>query len=176
MGDDELLEHDDRCDVADEYLEVLYKLCEGTLEDDAVRHNRERRVFTDPAKVHEIRHSGKDYTVPGIHLSEPSIQRTPVIYQAGASGRGVQFAAGNAEVIFIAAPTKAVPKTSVAKIRDALHAAGRDRHSAKIYTLFTIITDSTEENAKEKHEEILRYASDEGALIFMSGWMGIDLS
>jgi FMN-dependent oxidoreductase (nitrilotriacetate monooxygenase family) len=176
MGHDDQLEHDQRYDVADEYLEVLYKLWEGSWEDDAVQRNRETGVFTDPAKVHEIGHYGTHFTVPGIHLSEPSLQRTPVIYQAGASGRGVQFAAGNAEAIFVAAPTKAVLKSSVAKIRDALETAGRDRYSAKIYTLLTIITDETPEKAKAKHEDFLQYASDEGALVFMSGWMGIDLS
>ncbi|WP_229939950.1 NtaA/DmoA family FMN-dependent monooxygenase, partial [Plantibacter cousiniae (nom. nud.)] len=99
MGHDDQLEHDERYDVADEYLEVLYKLWEGSWEDDAVVRDRETGVFTDPTKVHEIGHFGKHYTVPGIHLSEPSTQRTPVIYQAGASPRGIQFAAGNAEAI-----------------------------------------------------------------------------
>jgi FMN-dependent oxidoreductase (nitrilotriacetate monooxygenase family) len=176
MGHDDQLEHDERYDVADEYLEVLYKLWEGSWEDDAVVRDRESGIFTDPAKVHEIGHRGKNFTVPGIHLSEPSSQRTPVIYQAGASGRGVQFAAGNAEAIFVAAPTKAVLKSSVAKIRNALELAGRDRYSAKIYTLLTIITDETPEKATAKHDDFLTYASDEGALVFMSGWMGIDLS
>jgi long-chain alkane monooxygenase len=114
--------------------------------------------------------------VPGIHLSEPSIQRTPVIYQAGASSRGIAFAAGNAEAIFVAASTKAGLKATVTKIRDALEAAGRDRYAAKIYTLLTVITDATPEKAQAKYEDYLSYASEEGALVFMSGWMGIDLS
>ena len=176
MGHDDQLEHDDRYEVADEYLEVLYKLWEGSWEDDAVVRNRETGVFTDPAKVHEIGHQGKNYTVPGIHLSEPSTQRTPVIYQAGASPRGIAFAAGNAEAIFVAASTKAGLKVTVKKLRDALEAAGRDRYSAKIYTLLTIITDETSEKAQAKSNDYLTYASEEGALVFMSGWMGIDLS
>ncbi|SKC41573.1 LLM class flavin-dependent oxidoreductase [Plantibacter cousiniae (nom. nud.)] len=176
MGHDDQLEHDERYDVADEYLEVLYKLWEGSWEDDAVVRDRETGVFTDPTKVHEIGHFGKHYTVPGIHLSEPSTQRTPVIYQAGASPRGIQFAAGNAEAIFVGASTKAGLKATVGRIRDALEAAGRDRYSAKIYTLLTIITDETSEKAQAKHEDYLQYASQEGALVFMSGWMGIDLS
>ncbi|MGO2049593.1 LLM class flavin-dependent oxidoreductase [Microbacterium sp.] len=176
MGHDDQLEHDQRYDVADEYLEVTYKLWEGSWEDDAVIRDRESGVFTDPAKVHEIGHYGEHFTVPGIHISEPSPQRTPVIYQAGASPRGVAFAAGNAEAIFIAAPTKTVLAGTVKRIRDALEAAGRDRHSAKIYTLLTIITDETSEKAQAKYEDYLQYASDEGALVFMSGWMGIDLS
>ncbi|MCU1638645.1 MAG: FMN-dependent monooxygenase [Microbacteriaceae bacterium] len=176
MGADDQLEHDDRYDHADEYLEVLYKLWEGSWEDDAVVRDRESGVFTDPSKVHEIGHRGKHFTVPGIHLSEPSPQRTPVIYQAGASPRGIEFAAGNAEAIFVAASTKAGLKATVSKIRDALEAAGRDRHSARIYTLLTIITDETPEKARAKYEDYQKYASEEGALVFMSGWMGIDLS
>ncbi|CAN5173025.1 LLM class flavin-dependent oxidoreductase [soil metagenome] len=176
MGNEDQLEHDDRYDHADEYLEVLYKLWEGSWEDDAVIRDRETGVFTDPAKVHEIGHKGKHFTVPGIHISEPSPQRTPVIYQAGASPRGIAFAAGNAEAIFVAAPTKEVLKGTVSRIRDALEAAGRDRHSARIYTLLTIITDATPELAKAKYADYLSYASEEGALVFMSGWMGVDLS
>lgn len=176
MGHDDQLEHDQRYDVADEYLEVAYKLWEGSWEDDAVIRDRESGVFTDPAKVHDIDHHGTHFTVPGIHISEPSPQRTPVIYQAGASPRGIQFAAGNAEAIFVAAPTKTVLAGTVKRIRDALEEAGRDRYSAKIYTLLTIITDETSEKAHAKHEDYLKYASDEGALVFMSGWMGIDLS
>ncbi|TPW74076.1 LLM class flavin-dependent oxidoreductase [Schumannella soli] len=176
MGHDDQLEHDDRYDHADEYLEVLYKLWEGSWQDDAVVKDRERGIFTDPAKVHEIGHQGKHFTVPGIHISEPSPQRTPVIYQAGASSRGIGFAAGNAEAIFVAAPSKEVLRSTVSKIRDALEAAGRDRYSAKIYTLLTVITDATPEKAQAKLEDYLQYTSAEGALTFMSGWMGVDLS
>ncbi|POH66703.1 5,10-methylene tetrahydromethanopterin reductase [Cryobacterium zongtaii] len=176
MGNEDQLEHDDRYDYADEYLEVLYKLWEGSWEDDAVVRDTETGVFTDPSKVHSINHSGKHFQVPGIHLSEPSPQRSPVIYQAGASSRGIAFAAGNAEAIFVAASTKAVLTGTVTKIRDALEAAGRDRYSAKIYTLLTIITDETSEKAQAKYLGYLSYASEEGALVFMSGWMGVDLS
>jgi FMN-dependent oxidoreductase (nitrilotriacetate monooxygenase family) len=176
MGHDDQLEHDDRYNHADEYLEVLYKLWEGSWEDDAVVEDRENGVFTDPAKVHEIGHQGTHFTVPGIHLSEPSIQRSPVIYQAGASPRGVAFAAENAEAIFVAAPTQETLASTVKRIRDALEKAGRDRYAAKIYTLLTIITDETHEKAIAKYEDYLSYASEEGALTFMSGWMGIDLS
>lgn len=176
MGHDDQLEHDDRYDYADEYLEVLYKLWEGSWEDDAVVRDRETGIFTHPEKVHEIGHRGKHFTVPGIHISEPSPQRTPVIFQAGASPRGIAFAAENAEAIFVASPTKEVLASTVKRVRDALEAAGRDRYAARIYALLTIITDETPEKAQAKYQDYLQYASDEGALVFMSGWMGVDLS
>lgn len=176
MGQSDQMEHDRRYDHADEYLEVLYKLWEGSWEDDAVVEDRENGVFTDPSKVHPIEHSGEWFQVPGTHISEPSPQRTPVIYQAGASPRGIAFAAENAEAIFVAAPSKEVLAGTVKRIRDALENAGRDRYDAKIYTLLTIVTGPTDEAAEAKLAEYLEYASTEGALTFMSGWMGIDLS
>jgi FMN-dependent oxidoreductase (nitrilotriacetate monooxygenase family) len=138
--------------------------------------DREHGVFADPAKVHDIGHEGRFFRVPGAHISEPSPQRTPVIYQAGASPRGVAFAADHAEAIFVAAPSKEVLAGTVRRIRDALEAAGRDRHAARIYTLVTVITGATSEEALAKEAEYRSYASEEGALVFMSGWMGVDLA
>lgn len=176
MGEADQMPHDQRYAHADEYLEVLYKLWEGSWEDDAVVRDPERGVFTDPDKVHDVDHHGRFYDVTGVHLSEPSPQRTPVIYQAGASPRGQRFAVENAEAIFTAAPTKEVLARTVAEIRKGLAEAGRDPYSARIYTMLTVITGETSEGARAKHDELVSYASDEGALVFMSGWMGVDLS
>ena len=176
MGHEDQVEHDARYDIADEYLEVLYKLWEGSWADDAVVRDRETGVFTDPDKVRGIEHAGTHFTVPGIHLVEPSPQRTPVIYQAGASSRGIAFAAGNAEAIFVASPSKRALARQVTQIRDALEAAGRDRYAARIYGMATIIVDETPEQARAKEAEYLSYADDEAALVLMSGWMGADLS
>ena len=76
----------------------------------------------------------------------------------------------------MAAPTKAILRDTVAKVREELVRAGRDPYDARIYTLLTIITDSTPEAARAKAQEYQSYASEEGSLVFMSGWMGIDLS
>jgi FMN-dependent oxidoreductase (nitrilotriacetate monooxygenase family) len=176
MGQTDQPAHDARYDHADEYLEVLYKLWEGSWEDDAVIRDHERGVYTDPAKVHHIGHVGKHFTVPGIHLCEPSPQRTPVIFQAGASPRGVRFAAENAEAIFTAAPTKAILRETVTTIRRELELAGRDPYSARIFNLSTVITADTDDEAAAKHAEYLSYGDPEGALVFMSGWMGVDLA
>lgn len=176
MGQTDQPAHDARYDHADEYLEVLYKLWEGSWEDDAVIRDHERGVYTDPDKVHHIGHAGTHFTVPGIHLSEPSPQRTPVLFQAGASPRGVRFAAENAEAIFTAAPTKAILRETVTTIRRELELAGRDPYAAKIFNLSTVITAATDQEARAKHAEYLSYGDPEGALVFMSGWMGVDLA
>lgn len=73
-------------------------------DDDAVLRDRVSGVFTDPAKVHEIGHHGTTLTVPGFHLSKPSAQRISISWQPS---RGIRFAAGNPEAIFIASSTRA---------------------------------------------------------------------
>lgn len=176
MGQEDQLEHDERYNHADEYMEVVYKLLEGSWEEDAVVRDAERGIFTDPAKVHDINHDGKYFKVPGIAITEPSPQRTPVVFQAGTSPRGLKFASENAEAVFVTSPTKKLLKATVAKIRDAAEAAGRGRYDVRIYAMQTIITDVDSAAAQAKFEDYKSYADIDGALALISGWMGVDLS
>ncbi|MCD7109353.1 LLM class flavin-dependent oxidoreductase [Rhizobium sp. DKSPLA3] len=174
VGQSAQMQHDNRYDVAEDYLEVCYKLWEGSWEDDAVVRDRESGIFTHPSKVHAIGHKGPHFSVPGIHLSEPSPQRTPVLYQAGASSRGKDFAGQHAECIFVAAPSKAVLKRYVANVREAAVQAGRDPRGILAFNLQTVIVGETDADAKRKFDEYRKYVSYEGALTLISGWTGID--
>jgi FMN-dependent oxidoreductase (nitrilotriacetate monooxygenase family) len=176
LGQKALSDHGDRYDYAEEYLEVLYKLFEGSWEEGAVVRDRARGMFSDPAKIHEIRHEGKFFQVPGIHLCEPSPQRTPVLYQAGASSRGKQFAAEHAECVFVGAPSKTVLKKSIADIRRRATEAGRDPAKILVFNLHTVIVAETDELAQAKWRDYQSYVSYEGALALISGWTGIDFS
>lgn len=175
-GQLDTFDHDARYDHADEYLDVLYKLWEGSWEDDAVRADPVSGVYTDPGKVHPVRHRGAHYTVPGIHVSAPSPQRTPVIFQAGASDRGSTFAATHAESVFVAAPTPQKLAGVVETLTQKLHDTGRTREDVVIYALLTVITDSTDDKARAKAEDYRSYVDPEGSLTLMSGWMGVDFS
>src|ERR1700761_5689868 len=150
VGEGGLRRHDNRYEVANEYLEGLHKLLEGRWEDGAVVRDRNGRVFTHPEKVHEIGHKGRFFEVPGYGLTEPSPQRTPVLYQAGASGPGKDFASQHAECVFVAAPTQAVLKDYVADVRQQAAAAGRDPKKLLIYNLVTVIVDETDAKAQAK--------------------------
>ena len=176
MGNADQMEHDERYDHADEYLEVVYKLLEGSWEDDAVVEDRENGVFIDPTKVHRIEHEGKYFKTPGIAFTEPSKQRTPVIYQAGASTRGRAFAGKHAEAVFINPPTPDLIKATTTKLRQAAVEAGRDPYDIRIMSMQTIVTGATDEEAQAKYEELASYTDVEGGLVLMSGWIGIDLS
>lgn len=168
--------HDRRYDIADEYLEVCYKLWETSWQDDAVVADKATGVYAEPSRVHPINHEGEFFKVPGIHLSEPSPQRTPLIYQAGASKRGLEFSAKHGEGIFVAAPSRTVLSKQVAGIRQALEDAGRARDSATILNQQTVIVAETDAEAQQLFESYLEVASPVGALTLMSGWTGIDFS
>jgi len=170
LGLDRQLSHDERYDLADEYMEVVHKLWEQSWEDGAVVNDKERGVYADPAKIHPINHEGKYYKVPGFHLCEPSPQRTPVLYQAGTSPRGTAFAAKHAECTFVSGPSKKVVKKYV----DDLRTVGSER--LKIYAQALIITAPTEAQAHAKHAEYRRHIDIEAALALLSGWTGVDFS
>lgn len=168
--------HDRRYEIAEEYLEVAYKLWERSWEDDAVVADAETGVYAHPDRVHPIEHEGEFFRVPGIHLSEPSPQRTPFLFQAGASPRGVAFAARHAENVFVAAPSKKVLAAQVAALREAVAEAGRDPGAVAVVNQQTVIVAETDAEAQRRLEEYLAVASTEGALTLMSGWTGIDFS
>jgi FMN-dependent oxidoreductase (nitrilotriacetate monooxygenase family) len=168
--------HDHRYDIADEYMEVVYKLWEGSWEDDAVVRDRDNRIFARPDKVHKIHHHGENYRVDAIHLCEPSPQRTPLLYQAGASNRGCEFAARHAECVFLLGPSKQVVAPRVADIRRRAARYGRNPAEILIFTLMTVIVGRTEAEAKAKFDDYRGHISHAGALTLFSGWTGIDFS
>lgn len=176
MGLTEQVEHDRRYDQADEYLEVLYKLWEGSWEDDAVVQDRERRIYAQPEKVHKVQHEGEFYRVEGYHLCEPSPQRTPLLFQAGSSTRGLQFAGQHAECVFISGQNKPATRAQVDKVRNAAIAAGRDGQAVKVFMGLTVIVAATEAQAWAKHAEYLSYASAEAGVAHFAASTAIDFA
>ena len=176
IGQDNQLLHDERYDRAEEALEVLYKLLEGSWSDEAVVNDKQRRVYADPRHVRPIKHQGRYYQVEGYHLGEPSPQRTPVLYQAGTSGRGQQFAAEHAEAIFIGGNDKAVVRRTVQALREQVVQAGRRADDIKVVLGVSVVPGHTTAEARDKHAEYVRYASPEAGLAHFSSSIGVDLS
>lgn len=107
---------------------------------------------------------------------DPSPQRTPFLFQAGTSSAGSEFAATHAEAIFVSAHSPKVLRPKIDKIRELAKEKGRDPQSVKFFSTFTPVLGRTDEEAQEKYQELLKYASPIGGLVLVSGWTGIDLS
>ena len=175
FGYNHLVPHDERYDWGDEYLEVLYKLWEGSWEDDALEKNRETGVYANPAKVHKINHVGKRYQVEGPHLVSPSLQRTPLLFQAGASARGKQFAAKHAEAAFIISSGPEGAKRSIEETRKLAVEYGRNPNDIKFYQGLSFVVGKTEEEAQRKSQELDQYLDLEVVIAHFAGSVGIDL-
>ncbi len=176
IGMTEQVAHDRRYDMADEYMELIYKLLEGSWEDDAAVRDRATRVFADGRKVHAVDHRGEFYRCEGIHVSEPSPQRTPLIYAAGGSARGRRFAGRHAEATFLSSSDMGFTKGVVDGFREEAVKAGRRPESVRVFTAATIVVAPTEAEAREKEREIQRYTDEAGNLAMFSQWLGVDLS
>ena len=170
------IEHDARYEIADEFLDVCYKLWEGSWEDGAVVKDVARGLYADPAKVHPIRHRGKHFTVPGAALTEPSPQRTPLIFQAGASARGQAFAGRHAEAVFVGGLRPDLTRFVTDRIRNRAEAAGRDRDDVKIYAMLSVVVADTDAQAQAKYRDYLSYVNLEASQAIIGGWSGVDLS
>jgi FMN-dependent oxidoreductase (nitrilotriacetate monooxygenase family) len=174
FGLEGLTKHDERYAWADEYVDVTYKLWEGSWEEDALVQDRERGIHADYDKVHRINHVGPRYQVEGPHLVTPSPQRTPVLFQAGASEAGRNFAAANAEAVFIMSPGIAAAARDTADVRDRAERIGRQRDDVKFFQGLWVVPASTEAEAKARAAELDEWIDYDGQLAHMSGAVGID--
>lgn len=176
MGLDRLPPHDQRYTVADEYMEVMYQLWESSWSDDAVIKDRERIMYADPDKIRYVQHEGPYFRCRAIHSCEPSPQRTPLLYSAGASSSGRAFAAKHAECVFMSTNNRPLIRQTVSGFRDEVKKFGRKPEDLLIFLAATIIVAPTEAEARDLHEEYARHSSPVGNLAKFSGWTGVDFS
>jgi len=162
------IEHDDRFEIADEYLDVLYKLWEGSWDDDAVVADRAAGVYADPARIRTIGHQGRFFMVEGPHLVSPTRQRTPLLITATASPRGVRFAGQNAEVLFTGGADEAGVVSTIAGVRQAAVAAGRRAEDVKFVVQGGVVVGRTQEEAEAKLATYQRNTSIDGNLAHAS--------
>lgn len=175
-GQAQQTEHDTRYDIAAEFMEVVYKLWETSWDDDAVVRDAQAGVYTDPARVHSVSHDGEYFALDAVHLCEPSPQRSPVIYQAGASPKGQAFAAAHAECVFVADSKQDFVADRVKELRERVVAAGRNADDVKIFALLAVVVAETDAEAQAKFDDYARCGLPESALALLSGWSGVDLS
>lgn len=167
--------HDDRYEWAEEYVDVAYKLWEGSWIDGALLADKSS-IHADPAGVSKINHRGPRYSVDGPHLSAPSAQRTPFLFQAGSSPRGQQFAAKHAEATFLFSPNLEYIERTVTKLRDLEVAAGRSRGDVKAFAGVSFVVGSTEAEVKRNLAEQDEYLDVDALLSHTGGGFGIDFS
>lgn len=173
-GLDKQVEHDLRYDRADEWVDVVRRLWRSW-DADAVLEDTERGVYADFTKVRPINHEGQFFRVRGPLNTVPPTEE-PVMVQAGASGRGRDFAGKNSDVILALASTADRMRDYRDSIREVAAANGRDPDAVKVlFVVNPVVTANAEETAtvKAARAELTQAAIDE-ALQSISYLSGVD--
>ncbi len=176
FGLDQVIGHDERYDRADEFLEATTALWDSW-EDDALVLDRVGGQFADPAKVHQLDFTGKWFDVRGPLTVPRTPQGRPVLLQAGSSGRGRDFAARWAELIFTGDPGIEVARSHYKDQKDKLAETGRDPASVKMLPMaYTVVGESTA-HAQEREQAFLNdFVDPMASLTLLSELMNHDFS
>lgn len=175
VGLDELPPHDERYDRAEEYVQLCKQLWNGW-DADALVVDRERGMFIDPTKVNDIDFEGRWFKCHGPLNVHRSPQGGPMLAQAGASPRGIRFAARHAELIFAIQPFREGMRDYYQTVKSAISNAGRDPASCKVMFAMHAFIGETEAEAREKRDRHRSLITPERAMVAMSGLLGCDLS
>ena len=170
----EQLQHDERYDHADEYMDVCYALWNG-IKPGAILADREKGLYADPEKIDVIDFKGAYFRCRGVPPVLPSAQGRPVLFQAGSSGRGQKFALKHADVVFAIQPQASAMTKFVKKLGETAETEGR-KDTPKVTFGIQCVLGGTEEEAKAHQKEMADRIPIDAALNRMSGTMGVDFS
>jgi FMN-dependent oxidoreductase (nitrilotriacetate monooxygenase family) len=174
-GFDELMEHGQRYDRMDEFIDVCKALW-ASVEPDAFEWNRETGLVANPAKVRAINHVGRFFKVKGPLSVPPSPQGTPVLIQAGGSPRGTRTAARFVDHIFGARKPIPLMAKQREEVDAALRAQGRDPEKVGIIWSTQIMVGETEREAKAMKERLIERVPREAVGVWLSHNTGFDMS
>jgi len=175
-GMQQVLAHDARYDRADEFLEATTGLWDSW-EDDALVLDRASGTFADPDKVHELNYEGDWFSVRGPLTVPRCPQGRPVLLQAGSSGRGQEFAARWAELIFTGDPGLEVAQAHYKGQKEAIAEAGRDPDGVKMLPMAYTVVGESRAHAEEREQVFLNDLVDpKASLTLLSELMNHDFS
>jgi FMN-dependent oxidoreductase (nitrilotriacetate monooxygenase family) len=168
--------HDERYDRADEFLEATTGLWD-TWDDGALVLDRETPLFAHPERVHELDFEGKWYSTRGPLTVPRCPQGRPLLMQAGSSGRGRDFAARWAELIFTGDPNIEIARAHYKDQKERIAARGRNAESVKMLPMTYTVVGESRQHAAEREQMFLNELVDPiASLTLLSELMNYDFS
>ncbi len=143
------LDHADRYVHAEAFVETTKRIWEAW-DDGAVASSAGAARWAAPGAVRRVQHTGKHYTVDVTPRLPRSAQYRPVLFQAGDSPDGRDFAARQADVIFSAHPQLDDALAFRRDIVDRTLNAGRGANDVKIMPASEFILAATPQEARDK--------------------------
>ncbi|HEY0294796.1 MAG TPA: LLM class flavin-dependent oxidoreductase [Bordetella sp.] len=167
--------HAQRYEIAAEYVEVAKGLWDSW-EDGALVLDKKSGEFFDRTKLHELNHAGPHFSVKGpLNIARPP-QGYPVMFQAGASDQGIDFAARTADAIFAAQHDLDEAVAFANRLRDRVQAVGRPRDAVKVLLGVSIVMGETREAARKTIAEIAAMADMPSTIRSFADRVGYDIN
>ncbi|MFT8656715.1 MAG: NtaA/DmoA family FMN-dependent monooxygenase [Acetobacter papayae] len=150
--------HSERYRIAAEHLEVVQGLWDSW-EDDALVGDKASGVFVNPDKLHRLDHTGRYFQARGPLNIGRSAQGQPVIFQAGASDTGRDFAARHAEAVFCGPADLEEARIYYKDLKGRARNLGRNADEPLILPGVAPIIGLTEEDAEARYQELVALTS-----------------
>jgi FMN-dependent oxidoreductase (nitrilotriacetate monooxygenase family) len=166
----------DRYARAKQFMYTTWELF-GSWRGDEIVADKQSGVFINDAEAGRFEHRDDFFDISGQFNVPRSPQGRPVIFQAGDSDEGREFAAAAADAIFTRHGTLEAGKAFYADVKDRLSRYGRSRDELKVLPGVTFILGDTEDEANElAHEVRLNQVSGQTAIKLLEQLWNRDLS
>lgn len=170
------LDRELRYDRAESFVTASRHLWDSWLDGDLVV-DPVTGAFVSSAEVGSFHYTSPHFDISGFFNVPRSPQGHPVIFQAGDSDEGREFAARSADVIFTRHGTPEAGRTFFRNVKDRLPRYGRTEDDLKILPGATFVIGDTDEEARELAAQIrAQQVSGQTALLLLEHVWNRDLS
>jgi FMN-dependent oxidoreductase (nitrilotriacetate monooxygenase family) len=170
------LPQDQRYERAKTFLQTAFELFDSWHGDEIVA-DKESGTFLSRADAGTFAHSDRHFDIRGQFPVPRSPQGRPVIFQAGDSDEGREFAASSADAIFSRYSTLDEGQAFYRDVKGRLARYGRSPDELKILPAATFVLGDSETDAQERAREVrLQQVSGQTAIKFLEQLWNRDLS
>jgi FMN-dependent oxidoreductase (nitrilotriacetate monooxygenase family) len=156
--------HPVRYRIAKEHVNVVKGLWDSW-EDDAFARNKQTGEFFTPGKLHALNHKGEFFSVKGPLNISRSKQGQPLIFQAGTSEDGRNFAAEYSDAIFVHAESLEEAQAYYADLKKRAKGFGRDPQDLSILPGIRPIVGRDEAEVESRYQQAVELVSIEDAIV-----------
>jgi FMN-dependent oxidoreductase (nitrilotriacetate monooxygenase family) len=149
------LPQDQRYARAEQFMRAAWALFDSWRGDEIVA-DQESGVYLEDPRAGSFDHHVPQFDITGQFTVPRSPQGRPVIFQAGDSDEGREFAAATADAIFTRHGTLEAGRAFYADVKGRLAGYGRDHDSLKILPGVTFVLGDSDADAREKAHVIRR--------------------
>ncbi len=156
--------HAERYRIAKEHVQVVQGLWDSW-EDDAFTRDKQSGEFFDPEKLHALNHQGEFFKVKGPLNIARSRQGQPLIFQAGTSEDGRNFAARQADAIFVSPEGFSEARAYYQDLKQRARNFGRNAEELFILPGIRPIVGVDAEDAERRYQQAVELVSIDDALV-----------